>query len=230
MRFCLGSGSAAKNSIKETGIDAYIDLISQFIEQNSAWAGPILGLIALGESLIVVGLFIPATALLLLAGGLVGSGELQAGPILAWGIAGAVAGDAISYFLGRWIGPGIQRRWPLNKQRTGVARARLFFSRYGFLAILLGRFLGPIRSTIPLVAGVMGMRHLPFQLANVLSAIAWVPLMLLPGWLAARGVAAAGGSQNVLMIAGTVMSILFGLWLFRAMIRPRQSVSVPGKK
>ena len=49
------------------------------------------------------------------------------------------------------------RRWPLKQQRTAVARARLFFYRYGFASVLIGRFLGPIRSTIPTVAGVMGM-------------------------------------------------------------------------
>ena len=62
-----------------------------------------------------------------------------------------------------------------------MARARLFFYRYGFASVLIGRFLGPIRSTIPTVAGVMGMAHGRFQLANVSSAILWMPLMLAPG-------------------------------------------------
>ncbi len=50
-------------------MDAYIDRIGTFIEANQAWAGPITFLLTLGESLLVVGLLIPATALMLLTGG-----------------------------------------------------------------------------------------------------------------------------------------------------------------
>ena len=161
-------------------MDQYIDQIGMFIEANQVWAGPITFLLTLGESLVLVGLFIPATALMLLTGGLIGAGTLDPWNVLAWGVAGAIVGDALSYGLGRWAGPGV-RRWPLKQQRTAVARARLFFYRYGFASVLIGRFLGPIRSTIPTVAGVMGMAHGRFQLANVSSAILWMPLMLAPG-------------------------------------------------
>ena len=162
-------------------MDQYIDQIGMFIEANQVWAGPITFLLTLGESLVLVGLFIPATALMLLTGGLIGAGTLDPWNVLAWGVAGAIVGDALSYGLGRWAGPGVLRRWPLKQQRTAVARARLFFYRYGFASVLIGRFLGPIRSTIPTVAGVMGMAHGRFQLANVSSAILWMPLMLAPG-------------------------------------------------
>lgn len=50
--------------------------------------------------------------------------------------------------------------------------------------MLLGRFLGPVRSTVPVVAGVVKMPHGPFQIANILSALLWVPALLLPGYLA----------------------------------------------
>src|SRR5690606_41448183 len=110
-------------------MDAYFESIGQFIQTNQDWAGPILFLLTLGESLIIVGLFIPATALLLLTGGLVGTGTLSPWIIVPWGIAGAVVGDALSYLLGRWLGTGMLRRWPFSTQRTAVARARLVFHR-----------------------------------------------------------------------------------------------------
>lgn len=203
-------------------MDAYIDKIGQFIQANQDWAGPITFLLTLGESLILVGLFIPATALMLLTGGLIGAGTLSPWNVLAWGIAGAIVGDAISYGLGRWLGPGLMRRWPFNTQRTAVARARLFFYRYGFASVLIGRFLGPIRSTIPTVAGIMGMNHARFQLANVLSAVAWMPLMLLPGYLTARGLGAMQGSQHIGLVAGTAASVLIGCWLLVALMRKRR--------
>lgn len=98
----------------------------------------------------------------------------------------AILGDWISYWVGHRIGPSVYHRWPMNRHRPMVARTRLFFRKYGLVAVFLGRFLGPIRATIPLVAGVMAMARRPFQIANVASAVLWVPLMFLPGVLAVR--------------------------------------------
>lgn len=203
-------------------MDHYIDQIGLFIEANQAWAGPITFLLTLGESVVLLGLFIPATAIMLLTGGLIGAGTLSPWGILAWGVAGAVVGDALSYGLGRWAGPGVLRRWPLKQQRTAVARARLFFHRYGFASVLIGRFLGPIRSTIPTVAGVMGMAHGRFQLANVASAVLWMPLMLAPGYFAARSLEVAADTQQVAMMAGVALSVLLGCALLIAMLRKRR--------
>lgn len=203
-------------------MDQYIDKIGVLIETNQAWAGPITFLLTLGESMVLLGLFIPATALMLLTGGLIGAGTLDPCNILAWGIAGAIVGDALSYALGRWAGPSVLRRWPLKQQRTAVARARLFFYRYGFASVLIGRFLGPIRSTIPTVAGVMGMAHGRFQMANVLSAVLWMPLMLAPGYITARSLGAAENAQQIAMMIGAGLSVLLGCGLLVAMMRKRR--------
>ena len=204
-------------------MEAYINQLISFIQANAVWAGPVLALITMGESLIVIGLFIPATALMIATGGLVGSGVVAPLPIILWGLAGAIVGDALSYTLGRLIGPGMMRRWPFTKQRTAVARARLFFHRYGFASVLIGRFLGPIRSTIPTVAGMMRMGVWRFQLANVLSALAWVPLMLAPGYLAGRSLGAVSNGDRISIVVGTVISVSVGAWLLAVMLRKRKA-------
>ena len=167
-------------------MDELIPRATAFIAQHGMWAGPIVGVLAFGESLAVVGLFIPATALMIAVGGLIGMGAVEPLWIIGWAIVGACLGDWMSYALGRRIGPSVYRRWPLNRHRQMVARARLFFRRYGFLSIFAGRFLGPVRATIPLVAGVMDMQHRRFQIANVTSAILWVPVMFAPGYFAVK--------------------------------------------
>lgn len=160
-------------------------LASQFITEHGAWAGPIIGILCLGESLAIVGLFVPATAAMIAIGGLVGAQALDAWSIFFWAVAGSILGDWISYLVGNRIGPRVYRRWPLNRHRPAVARTRLFFRKYGFAAVFMGRFLGPIRATVPLVAGVLAMPQRPFQIANVASASLWVPVMFAPGYLAA---------------------------------------------
>ncbi len=192
---------------------AYFDQIGLFIQANHFWAGPITFLLTMGESLLVIGIMLPATALLLFTGGLIGAGTLPAMSIVLWGIAGAIVGDAISYWLGRWIGPTILRWRFIKKHRTAAARARLFFYRYGFLSIFFGRFLGPMRSTVPTIAGVMGMSHWRFQLANVLSATTWVPLLLLPGYLAAKSVQAAHASDSLMLYIVGGLSLAIGVTL-----------------
>jgi membrane protein DedA with SNARE-associated domain len=167
-------------------MEELIGRVTGFIAAHGMWAGPLMGLLTFGESLAIVGLFIPATTLMIAVGGLIGAGTLAPIPIILWSIAGALAGDWLSYAIGRRIGPSVYRRWPLNCHRLMVARTRLFFRRFGFVSVLVGRFLGPVRATIPLVAGVMQMDARPFQIANFLSAIVWVPALLAPGMLAAR--------------------------------------------
>lgn len=203
-------------------MDQAITAVEQFLHANQAWAGPVLALITLGESMLVIGLFIPATALLLMTGGLLGAGTVPLVPTLLWGMLGAVVGDALSYWIGRWVGPPMMHRWPLKQQRPAVARARLFFSRYGFLSILIGRFLGPIRSTIPTVAGIMKMGHIRFQIANVLSALVWVPAMLAPGYFAVRSAGSIAGAQQTGLIIGTALSVLLAVGIALMIVRKRR--------
>lgn len=199
----------------------YLDQISVFIETNQFWAGPIIALLTFGESLLVVGIMIPATTLLFFAGGLIGSGVLDPWTIVLWGAAGATLGDAVSYWLGRWFGPALLRWRILKRHRSSLARARLFFYRYGFMAVFFGRFLGPIRSTVPSVAGVMGMSNWRFQIANVTSAIAWVPLLLAPGYFAAKSVSSVHSSEIGLYVAaGASIAIAGGI--FYVMSRKKQ--------
>jgi membrane protein DedA with SNARE-associated domain len=168
-------------------LQSFIDQSVCFIENHQAWAGLVVGLLAFGESLVLVGILLPGTTVLVIVGGLVGAGIIDPLPVLLAAMIGAALGDTVSYFLGKWLGRGVVHKWPLNRYRREVARARLFFHRYGFAAVFVGRFFGPVRATVPLVAGMMGMNRRRFQIANILSAIIWAPAVLSPGWLVAKG-------------------------------------------
>ena len=156
-----------------------------------------------------------AVALLLGAGGLAGAGVVDPLWIAAWLFVGAVAGNWISYAIGRRIGRRAYRIWPLNRNRRGVARARLFFRRYGFAAVFLSRFLGPLRATLPVVAGVMEMDPRRFHAANLLSGLFWVPAILGPGYLAADNLPEGGITQMhiLLFVAGLLAITGLGAWL-----------------
>ena len=202
-------------------MEAYLHQAALFIENNQFWAGPIIGLLTFGESMLILGVLIPATTLLLMTGGLIGTGVLDPTPIVIWGFIGAVLGDALSYWIGLWAGPAVLRWGPLRRQRRSVARARLFFYRYGFWAVFFGRFLGPIRSTVPAVAGVMHMSQWRFQLANICSAIVWMPVLLLPGYFAAKSIDLAKHAMDHALYLVLGFAILIGLAIFYVFVRQR---------
>lgn len=191
--------------------------LGAFIARNAVWAGPVLGLITFGESMAFIGAFFPATALMVIAGGLAAAGILDPVSVVAWCVAGAVAGDAVSYWIGRRAGPGAFRYPAMQRRRRTIARARLFFRRWGVASIYLCRFLGPVRAFVPLIAGMTSMNQMRFQLANVGSAIVWVPVMLAPGYLAAKGaqIAEVDGAWIVVGALVVVALAAFGRHLLK---------------
>lgn len=203
-------------------MESLLETTETFIRTHQAWAGLVVGLIAFGESIVILGLIIPATALMLVIGGLVGSGLIDPVPALAGAVVGAVLGDIVSYAIGRWLGPSVVHRWPLRHYRERVARVRLFFRKYGFMAVFFGRFFGPLRCTVPLVAGMMGMEQRRFQAANVASAVIWAPMLLAPGWIAAKGAEQFGelseshwlGLAALVTVAATLFVVISG-WIAR---------------
>ena len=170
-------------------MDSLLSSAADFIARHHVWAGVVLGLVTFLESLVVIGAFVPATGLLVAAGGLVAAGVLDPMTVIVGCVVGAVMGDAISYWIGRRLGTGVLRQPMLLPHRRKIAWTRLYCRRYGVASIFIGRFFGPLRAFVPVMVGVLRMRQRVFQLANVTSAFVWVLAMLAPGYLAAKGLA-----------------------------------------
>ena len=143
-------------------------------------------MLAFGESLAFVSLLLPATALLFGIGGLVGAAGIGFWPVWFAAALGAALGDWVSFWLGRYFRHGIGRLWPLSRHPDLLPAGEDFFRRWGAPGVFLGRFFGPLRSAVPLVAGICGMPEWQFQIANVASALAWATGILTPGLFAAR--------------------------------------------
>ncbi|MFP5449829.1 MAG: hypothetical protein B7Z13_02855 [Caulobacterales bacterium 32-67-6] len=168
-------------------MDAMLEPVAEFIRNNSAWAGLVLGLFIMVESLVIVGALVPATPLLVLTGGLLATGVLDPVSVLIGCIIGAIVGDAISFFIGRKLGMRVLRHRRLRRYRRQFALTRLYCRRYGVVSIYAGRFIGPMRAFVPAVVGMLRMPVRDFQIANVISAVIWVFAALTPGYLTAKG-------------------------------------------
>jgi membrane protein DedA with SNARE-associated domain len=63
-----------------------------------------------------------------------------------------------------------------------------FVKRWGAVAIFVGRFSGPLRASVPIVAGIFAMPWWRFQLANWSSAFVWAAMLLTIGDVTAKAI------------------------------------------
>lgn len=162
-------------------LEAIAKSVIGFVEANRAWAPWIAGALAFGESIAFLSLLVPATVILVGIGALIGASGIPFWPVMIAAAIGAMLGDWVSYEVGRHFKDDVKRWWPMRNYPEQTLRAEEFLRRWGAGAVAIGRFFGPVRAVIPLIAGSFGVNRIPFQVANVLSAIVWAFVLLAPG-------------------------------------------------
>lgn len=167
-------------------LEGYAQQVVEFVRVHQAWAAPIVFVLAFGESLAFISLLFPAWAALVGIGVLIGSGTLDFWPIWLAASLGAGVGDWLSYWIGVKIGPPVAHIWPLSRHPQLLPKGEAFVKRWGVLAIFIGRFFGPLRASVPLVAGVFQMPYWHFQIANFVSAFVWAAVLLTTGDVAGK--------------------------------------------
>jgi membrane protein DedA with SNARE-associated domain len=160
---------------------AYADQIIAFVRENAAWAPVVVFALAFGESLAFISLLIPAWGALVAIGALIGSSDLSFWPIWVGAALGAGFGDWLSYWIGQKLEYRVQHIWPLSRHPDLIPRGERFMKTWGVAGIFIGRFFGPLRASVPLIAGIFEMPFWRFQAANFLSAFVWAAVLLTLG-------------------------------------------------
>jgi membrane-associated protein len=176
-------------------VDFFIDLflnldvhLAEFAATYGAWLYAALFVIIFAETGLVVTPFLPGDSLLFAAGALAATGAFDLATLAALLIIAAIAGDAVNYAAGHYVGPrvfthsGSASLWDKLLNREHLARSRAFFEKYGGKAIVLGRFVPIVRTFVPFVAGAATMTYATFALYNVVGAIVWVAVCLGAGY------------------------------------------------
>src|SRR5882757_2565380 len=160
---------------------AYADQVIAFVRDNAAWAPPIVFALAFGETLAFISLLIPAWGALVAIGALIGSSGINFWPVWIAGSLGAAFGDWLSYWIGLKLEYRVQHIWPLSRHPELIPRGERFMKSWGVAGIFIGRFFGPLRAVVPLIAGIFEMPFWRFQLANFSSAFVWAAVLLTLG-------------------------------------------------
>ncbi len=159
----------------------YIAIILQYIRLHPHVGELFAFVISLSESLPLIGTVIPGSVTMTALGTLIGSLVLPGFTTMACAVLGAFIGDLFGFFLGRHYKENIRLMWPFRKHPQWLTWGEDFFKRHGGKGIILGRFVGPMRSTVPLIAGLLKVSKLRFFSAAIPSAILWAILYTLPG-------------------------------------------------
>jgi len=182
--------------------------LTAWISQHPGLAGLAIFISSFAESLAFVGLFIPGAALMMTAGALIANGALSFWGTMLWAVCGAVLGDGISYWFGRYFKDNIRFLPLFNRHPEIFDRVELFFQRHGGKSVFFGRFIGPIRPIIPIVAGMLEMKPGPFTIYNVISALCWAPAYLLPGIAFGASLSLAGEVAGRLAVFFVIIVII----------------------
>jgi len=127
--------------------------------------------------------FLPGDSLLLLAGAMVAKGVMAFIPTMLILTVAASIGCWMSYLQGRWLGnTRLVKGWMLHLPAQYHQRAWHMFNQHGLLALLVGRFLAFVRTILPTMAGISGLKSGRFQLFNWLSGLLWVTILVTLGY------------------------------------------------
>lgn len=174
---------------------------------------PVLALIIFLETGAMI-FFLPGDSLLVTAGVYAANGDLNLLLLNAILIPCAIVGDALSYYMGRKLGPAL-----FNRPRSRIFRpehvqaAQAFYDRHGGKAIVIARFMPVLRTFVPVVAGIGNMPYRRFGLFNIMGGAAWVSSMTVLGYFV--GSTPLGKHVEKVIIVVVVLSIMPGViaWL-----------------
>lgn len=173
--------------------NSYFQHVVDFVRTNAGWAPAIMFGLAFAESLAFISLLVPAWGAMIAIGTLIGSSGVNFWPVWIGAALGAACGDWLSYWIGVKLEHSVAHIWPLSRHPDLIPRGERFMKRWGIAGIFIGRFFGPLRAAVPLIAGIFEMPYWRFQIANFTSAFVWAAVLLTIGDVLSKAIAWATG-------------------------------------
>ena len=127
--------------------------------------------------------FLPGDSLLFASGFFASTGEFNIFALLGVAWAAAILGDQCNFMIGHFFGSKIIASGKVKAMTPErMAKSEAFLDKWGKLAIFLGRFFPFIRTFVPFIAGMGGMKWHHFVAFNILGGITWSTIFTLLGY------------------------------------------------
>jgi membrane-associated protein len=213
MHFWKEEKEARVELLKEF-IDLFLHLdvhLYAVIQQYGVWTYLILFLIIFCETGLVVTPILPGDSLLFAAGTFAASGALDPAWLFGLLSVAAIAGDAVNYAIGHFMGPKVFTQEDSRfLKKEYLDRTHQFYEKYGGKTIIIARFVPIVRTFAPFVAGVGSMSYGRFASYNVVGGIAWIAICLFAGY-AFGNIPVVKENFTLVILAIIFISILPGL-------------------
>jgi membrane protein DedA with SNARE-associated domain len=162
-------------------IDIFINYLSLHLDFLVVYFPILVFGAALLEAIPVLGALTPGTTFLLFFGFMSSVLKTNISLIIFAAFIGTIIGDIMGFFLGKYGSEFLLRHKKLLKI-SHIEEGRKFFSNHGFKSVFLGKFVGPIRSIMPLIAGSINLQFSKFMFYNILASFSWVSLYIIIGY------------------------------------------------
>ncbi|EAR50194.1 hypothetical protein OG2516_04938 [Oceanicola granulosus HTCC2516] len=159
---------------------------------------------------------VPASILLLAAGGFAAVGDLSMVSVALAAFAGLAAGDHTVYALGRKGGTRVFAR--VARHAAPLERAQVALANRGGPVIFLSRWLfSPLGPYVNFAAGAAGQRWRSFALWGTAGELVWLTIYLGLGYSFTGSLEDASNLvMNALLAIGAgVVTIALGVWIYR---------------
>lgn len=201
-----------------TWLHEYVTPLAKWLEAHPYLALEAVFIISFLESLPIIGTIIPGSLTLTALGALAGAGVMRIDLTFISAVLGALLGDGLSFFLGLYYSDQLPKIWPFRAYPKWLNVGRTYFDCHGGKSVIIGRFIGPLRSVIPMIAGMMHMHHWRFFIANFIAAIVWSIVYIFPGILIGEA-SNTLSPENTTRLIILMLSALIALWLATRLVR-----------
>ena len=153
-------------------MENWLQQIVEWLPEGHSYLALLL-FITFFESLPIIGLLMPGSTLIVLAGFLTVHGKGSLPLLIIFCTVGAFCGDLISYWVGGRMGGQLLLKKSFRKRQAITKQAEAFFIEHGGKSLFFARFLGPFRGITPFIAGGARMKPGPFFNYSLISAVLW---------------------------------------------------------
>lgn len=199
------------------------DSLEEVVRDAGDWAYLVIFVIALVDAFFPI---VPSETLVILGGVLASARALWLPAVLLAGGLGAVAGDNVSYALGRF-GRRWFETWSTRTPKRAARRAWAIhqIEERGMLLIVTARFIPGGRTIVTLTCGATGQPWTRFGLATVVAGAIWATYATLLGYF---GGEVLGDNETLAFVLAFVaaLSVSVSIELVRHHLKRRRTRSL----